>query len=290
MLGTRPFLNALLPAYLVPAAAFAYAAWQLARTTAGRPRLAMEAFAALFALVGAAMLVRHAMNGGVIEPGAPTLAEQAIYSLILIGAGAVLLALDGRSPSPVFRWGSIAAGVVGVAAVAVSHVVALNPLVTNESTGTIPVLNLLLLAYLLPGAALLALAWLARGTRPAWYTSLLAATAALLAFVYVTLSVRRVFQGEFIASWKGFGAVETYAYSAVWLALGVAVLAAGLRFGSRTLRLASSLLVVAAVAKAFLWDMRELEGVLRALSFIGLGGVLIGIGMFYQRMLAGAAR
>ena len=36
--------------------------------------------------------------------------------------------------------------------------------------------------------------------------------------------------------------------------------------------------------------MSELEGVLRALSFIGLGVVLIGIGLFYQRMLTRAAQ
>ena len=47
--------------------ALGFAAWQLARTTNGRPRLAMEAAAALFALLGAAMLVRHAMHGGVID-------------------------------------------------------------------------------------------------------------------------------------------------------------------------------------------------------------------------------
>jgi uncharacterized membrane protein len=31
--------------------------------------------------------------------------------------------------------------------------------------------------------------------------------------------------------------------------------------------------------------MSNLEGILRALSFIGLGAVLIGIGLFYQRIL-----
>ncbi|WP_292544933.1 DUF2339 domain-containing protein, partial [Mesorhizobium sp.] len=45
-----------------------------------------------------------------------------------------------------------------------------------------------------------------------------------------------------------------------------------------------------AVMKVFLFDMSELEGVLRALSFIGLGAVLIGIGLFYQRLLTRAAR
>jgi uncharacterized membrane protein len=38
------------------------------------------------------------------------------------------------------------------------------------------------------------------------------------------------------------------------------------------------------VAKVFLSDMAELEGVLRALSFIGLGGALVGIGYAYRRL------
>ena len=40
------------------------------------------------------------------------------------------------------------------------------------------------------------------------------------------------------------------------------------------------------VLKVFLIDMSNLEGILRALSFIGLGIVLMGIGLFYQRILA----
>ena len=284
-LSTTPVFNALTPGYFLPAAAFAYAAWQLLRTTDGRPRLAMEAFAALFALMGASMLVRHAMNGGVIDTSEPTLAEQSIQSLILIGGGAILLSLDRRSPSPVFRWGSIALGVLSTASIAVLHFATLNPVFTNESTGTIAVANLILLGYLVPALAMAALAWRARAIRPGWYIAMLAACAAALGFAYISLSVRRIFQGEFIGAWKGMSALETYTYSAVWLVFGVLLLVAGLRLGSRALRLASGVLVVAVVAKVFVYDMRELEGVLRALSFIGLGGVLIGIGMFYQRML-----
>ncbi|MBX9464550.1 MAG: DUF2339 domain-containing protein [Aquamicrobium sp.] len=287
-LGTTPFFNALTPGYLLPAMAFAYAAWQLLRTTDGRARLAMEAFSALFALVGAGMLARHAMYGGVIDASEPTLGEQSIYTLIAIGGGAVLLALDRRSPSPVFQWGSIGLGALSVLFIASAHFIGLNPLLTNESTGTIPVVNLLLLGYLMPAIALAALAWRARGIRPDWYVAMLSICAAALGFAYVTLSVRRLFQGEFIGAWKGMGEVEAYTHSAVWLVLGVLLLVAGLRFGSRALRLASAVLVVVAVAKVFVYDMRQLEGVLRALSFMGLGGVLIGIGMFYQRMLATA--
>ncbi len=49
-LSKTPVFNWLLPGYGVPALAFGFAAWQLARTTNGRPRLAMEAAASLFAL------------------------------------------------------------------------------------------------------------------------------------------------------------------------------------------------------------------------------------------------
>jgi uncharacterized membrane protein len=289
VLGKTPVFNALLPGYGIPALAFGFAAWQLAQTTAGRPRLVMEAAAALFSLLTLAMLVRHAMHGGVIDAGAPTLAEQAIYTLLALGAGAILIALDMRSPSPVPRYGSIAAGVASAVLIVANHFFILNPLFTDESTGRIPFFNLLLLAYLLPAIAAGALAFYARGKRPRWFPAMLALVGAALAFAYATLSVRRLFKGEFIGFWSGLGQLETYSYSALWLAMGVGLLIAGVWQKSYILRIASGALIAIAVAKVFLFDMSELEGVLRALSFIGLGAVLIGIGLFYQRLLAQAA-
>ncbi|TPK77036.1 DUF2339 domain-containing protein [Mesorhizobium sp. B2-4-12] len=289
-LSRTPVFNWLLLGYGIPALAFGFTAWQLARTTNGRPRLAMEAAAALFALLTIAMLVRHAMHGGIINSDAPTLAEQAIYTLIAIGAGAILVAIDRRSPSSVLRYGSMAAGVVSAAFVIVQHFLVLDPLFTDESTGRIPVFNLVFLAYLLPAVAAGGLALYARGKRPKWYSAMLALVAALLAFAYATLSVRRLFKGEFIGLWSGLGQLETYTYSALWLVIGVALLTAGVWLRSQVLRVASAVLIAVAVLKVFLFDMSELEGVLRALSFIGLGAVLIGIGLFYQRLLTRAAR
>ncbi|TPI68960.1 DUF2339 domain-containing protein [Mesorhizobium sp. B3-1-3] len=289
-LSRTPVFNWLLPGYGVPALAFGFAAWQLARTTNGRPRLAMEAASALFALLTIAMLVRHAMHGGVIDTGTVTLAEQAIYTLIALGAGAMLVAIDMRSPSSVLRYGSMAAGVISAGLIAVQHFVVLNPLLTDESTGTVPVFNLLFLAYLLPAIAAGALALYVRDKRPRWYAAMLALIASLLAFAYATLSVRRLFKGEFIALWSGLGQLETYTYSALWLVIGVALLTAGVWLKSQVLRIGSAVLIAVAVLKVFLFDMSELEGVLRALSFIGLGAVLIGIGLFYQRLLTRAAR
>ena len=67
---------------------------------------------------------------------------------------------------------------------------------------------------------------------------------------------------------------------------GIALLAFGVWRQSQHLRLASAAFVLLAIAKAFLFDMSGLEGIWRALSFIGLGIVLMGIGLFYQRVLA----
>jgi uncharacterized membrane protein len=50
-------------------------------------------------------------------------------------------------------------------------------------------------------------------------------------------------------------------------------------------RIAAGAVIGLTVAKVFLVDMSNLEGIWRALSFIGLGVVLVGIGYVYQRLL-----
>jgi uncharacterized membrane protein len=78
---------------------------------------------------------------------------------------------------------------------------------------------------------------------------------------------------------------EQYTYSMVWLAYGVALLMFGIVFRSQPARLASAAITLLTVAKVFFVDMSGLTGVFRALSFIGLGLVLVGIGWLYQRLL-----
>jgi uncharacterized membrane protein len=78
---------------------------------------------------------------------------------------------------------------------------------------------------------------------------------------------------------------EDYTYSAVWLAFGVALLLAGIALQSQPARLASAAVVILDIVKVFLHDLAGVQGIWRALSFIGLGLVLIGIGWLYQRLL-----
>ncbi len=284
-LGLTPVFNALLPGYGIPALLAIVSAWMLRDWPGFRAKNFLQAIASLMGLLAVAILIRHAMNGGTLDESVPTLGEQSIYTLLTIGFSGVLMTLDLKSPSPVFRYGSMIAGVIAVINVLVMHFFTLNPYFTGENTGRIPFLNLLLIGYLLPALAYGGLAYYARGKRPAAYVSLLAVAGATLGFAWATLSVRRFWQGENIANWKGFLQGETYSYSVVWLLIGVLLLIVGSRFNARSLRLASAAFVLISVAKAFLIDMSNLEGVLRALSFIGLGAVLIGIGLFYQKIL-----
>ncbi|MDZ7928067.1 MAG: DUF2339 domain-containing protein [Agrobacterium sp.] len=284
-LGVTPVFNALLPGYGIPALLAIVSAWMLRDWPGFRAKNFLQAIASLMGLLAVAILIRHAMNGGTLDESVPTLGEQSIYTLLTIGFSGVLMTLDLKSPSPVFRYGSMIAGVIAIINVLVMHFFTLNPYFTGENTGRIPFLNLLLIGYLLPALAYGGLAYYARGKRPAAYVSLLAVAGAALGFAWATLSVRRFWQGENIADWKGFMQGETYSYSVVWLLIGVLLLVVGSRFNARSLRLASAAFVLISVAKAFLIDMSNLEGVLRALSFIGLGAVLIGIGLFYQKIL-----
>ncbi|WP_312858580.1 DUF2339 domain-containing protein [Rhizobium sp. G21] len=284
-LGKTPIFNALLIGYGGPALLLILSAWMMRKSTDIRLRSVLEALASLFALLTLGVLVRHAMNGGVLDSSVPTLSEQAIYTLLTIGASATLMALDLRQPSIVFRTGSMAVGYISMLSVLSAHFFGLNPYFTGEPTGDIPFFNLLFLAFLLPGFAYGAAAHYARARRPLHYVMALALTGSALLFGYVTLSVRRLYHGADISEWKGFLQPELYTYSAVWLVLAAVLLVIGYRFRAKSIRLASAGLMLVVVLKVFLIDMANLEGLFRVLSFVGLGVVLIGIGRFYQTIL-----
>ncbi|WEZ83933.1 DUF2339 domain-containing protein [Rhizobium sp. 32-5/1] len=286
-LSTTPVFNALLAGYGIPAMLLVACAFELRNWPGVRVRNLLQALASLFVLLTIAILVRHAMNGGVLDSSVPTLGEQSIYTLLAIGASGILMTLDTKSPSPVFRYGGMGIGLLSMLSILFAHLIGLNPYFSGELLGSVPVFDLLLIGYLVPGLGYAGLAWYARGKRPMPYVTALAVAGAVLAFAWATLSVRRFWQGQNIADWKGFLEGETYTYSVVWLLLGVLLLVLGSRFNAKSIRIASAVLVFIAVLKVFLIDMANLEGFLRALSFIGLGGVLIGIGLFYQKILSG---
>ena len=149
--------------------------------------------------------------------------------------------------------------------------------------------NTLLLAYLLPGLFLGAIAWLQQDKRPDWYLKTLGGVSLAALIGYVTTMVRLFYHGgeDMALALTPVVSTEQYTYSIVWLLFGIALLVGGMMFKVRELRIGSAAVMMLTVAKVFLIDMSALEGILRALSFVGLGAVLIGMGLVYQRVLSG---
>jgi uncharacterized membrane protein len=136
----------------------------------------------------------------------------------------------------------------------------------------------------MPAVLLLALSYTVADIRVRGYANTLAGIALVLALTYVTLQVRRVFHGPVLHGGETSDA-EQYTYSAVWLVLGVVLLAVGYILRATSVRIASAAVVILTILKVFFVDMRDLTGLWQALSVLGLGVVLLGIGWFYQRLL-----
>jgi uncharacterized membrane protein len=156
-----------------------------------------------------------------------------------------------------------------------------NPAFTAQWVGATPILNLILPAYLLSAVWLYAARRRAEAaTRSGFW--LIAFLGALIAGV--ALEVRQGFQGPLLDG-PSTPIAEFYSYSLAGLILAAGLIAAGMRLPDKALRLAGLVLLTATILKVFLVDASELEGVLRILSFLGLGIALIGIGRVYGPVL-----
>jgi uncharacterized membrane protein len=282
-ISKTPIFNWLLLGYGTPALAFALAA-RIMRRAAGEdlPVRVAQGLAIIFSALLAFFEIRHLVHEG--DPFAKTfgLTEMGLFATTALSFSMLLTRLDQVRNAPVFDNAALIAS--GISLLLVFLVTASrNPLVTGEAIEGGAILNALLLAYALPALLAAIVARVARKTRPAQYVTTAAVLTFSLLFAYATLEVRRLFRGPVIGLGRPSSSTELYTYSAVWLLIGIALLCAGLLRGSRQLRLASAAFILIAVAKVFLWDLAGLEGLLRALSFIGLGFVLLGIGLIYQK-------
>lgn len=281
--GITPILNWLLWGYGVPAASFAYAGWMMRKQADDVPTRMAEAAAILFTTLLVFLQIRHLMTGGDIFVPSEGLAEPALQVCAAIAMAIGLERLRARSGSIVHNFGAIALTGLAAYGVLFGLLAFENPMLTGSNVGG-PFVNLLLLAYALPAVLAFVLARSVSGSRPAPYANTIAGAALLLALVYVTLQIRRIYHGP-VLTVDATTDAEQYTYSVAWLAFGVALLLAGWLFDSRRARLASAVVIGLTVMKAFFIDMSGLTGVFRALSFIGLGLVLVAIGYLYQRIL-----
>lgn len=286
-LGQWPVVNDLLAAYALPAAAFALAAVIFRRAGDDLTVGVLEAGGVAFATVLVALEV-HQWFRPTTGPRTPPLefAESALQVASLAVQTVVTLRIAERLHRRVLH----AAWQIQGALALFGGVLLLvtNPAVTNLPVGGWPLLDWLLPAYLLPALlAVVALRETATEEPSGHLRTLLAGYALVAGFAWLTLEVRHLFNpGPLGLQAAPVRDGELWAWSGAWLAYGVAVMAIGIMAGSRRLRLAALAIVALAGAKVFLVDMSGLVGLLRVLSFLGLGLVLIGLGAVYRRLVA----
>ena len=281
--GTTPIFNWILYGYGVPAASFWYAGHLLRKRADDNPSRMIDSAAILFTVLLAFLQIRHYMNGGDIYRETGRLAELALHVCTGLAMTIGLEHVRRRTGSIVHDIGAQIVAVLTLLATVLGLLLAANPLHTGEPVGG-AFFNLVLLGYGFPAVLAIALALTTRDHRPMAYRWIAAATAFVLSLAYLTLEVRTLFHGP-VLSLGRTGNAEQYTYSAVWLTYAIILLLAGIWLRSQPARLASALVTALTIAKVFLVDMSDLTGAWRALSFIGLGLVLVGIGWLYQRLL-----
>lgn len=283
-LGKTPIFNWLLAGYGIPAAAFALSARLIRTRREDMPVHVAQGLAILLAIFLVFFETRHALNGG--DPFAPTFSflEQGLLATESFAFAIILTRLDATRSNIVLRSASLGLGLISFALSLFGLLIVENPIMSSISIEG-GFINTLWLAYLLPAILAYALNRVARGVRPDWYRLCARITAYALFFAFLNLQVRHIFHGEMlnILSWSS--PTEVYSYSALWLALGILCLGLGIWRRSNEARIVSIILVALAVGKVFVLDLTGLTGILRALSFIGLGFALIGIGFVYQKFV-----
>jgi uncharacterized membrane protein len=283
-IGPTPIFNWLLYGYGIPAIAFIVATKQFGSRADDLLVGVLEAGSVLFTTMLLTFELRHAAYGRIDAPLAD-LGKDALSPILWLGLAGLSLWLAERRARPVLLWSGIVLAGLAAAQIVFWQLLADNPLFSRVSVGDTMIFDTLSLAYLLPAMIFAAMAVLRLG--PPWLRLAARIFAAGLAFVWLSLEVRHAFQGGDISVTilgHNAGDGEWYAYSAAWLAFFGIGLAAGLIRRDEWLRRVSLGGIGLVVAKVFLSDMSELEGVLRALSFLGLGATLVGIGYAYRRL------
>src|SRR6266851_1873759 len=281
--GTTPIFNWLLWGYGIPALSFWIASVFLRRRGDDAPLRTVESAAILFTVLLAFMEIRHAVNGGDLYRVYTSLTEFALQVCVTLAMAIGLERLRVRTGSIVHNVSAVLltvyAGVVTVFGLMLLE----TPILWPTNVGGV-FINLLLLAYAIPAVLALLLSYTVAGRRHPAYVNTIAAGALVLALTYVTFEIRRLYHGPVLTRGETSGA-EQYTYSVAWLAFGVILLGIGIVFNSQRARLASAVVIALTILKAFLIDMSTLTGIYRALSFMCLGLVLVGIGWLYQRIL-----
>jgi uncharacterized membrane protein len=282
-LGSLPGVNWILYGYGIPAVAFWWAASRFRRSADDLLVMVLEAGTLTFVWLFATLEIRSLVAGSLTVPryGLAEQSLQTIAWLALAYGWLRLYRVSGRKP---LLWGwRLLAGLAAVHT-PLFQLLASNPLWSSDPVGDWPVVNLLALAYLAPGAFAFLFARELRQSGHGRVAMAAAVYGLVLVFVYLSLEVRRAFHGP-VLDVGPTGDPEFYSYSVAWLCYALVLLGLGIWKGLSSLRYASLAVLLVVVGKVLLFDTAELSDVLRVLSVAGLALGLFGIVYFYQRFV-----
>ncbi len=286
-----PIVDEMTLAYLAPALLLAAGAWRLGRGQVWVAR-ASAAASLMFGLLWAILETRRLYHHPMISDGPVGFAEAATYGLaLLIVAWAPTAVVDRDFGGPFGRRTRAAASACRWLALAASAWLAIDG--SNPWWGPIDIDFAMPTAYFTALAAAIGLtALLTR--RDATGEPRLVGTAkvavVLELFAGLTVAIRFGFHGLAVRTALAEAGVETWTYSAAWALFGLVVLAAGAQAGDRILRWLGLGVLLSATLKVFLFDMANLQGVIRAGSFLALGALLILGALAARRLDAGARK
>jgi len=240
----------------------------------------------LFVLVSTE--VRQFFHGEFLDKGDFSIVETATYDHAWMFLSAVFLLAWGWRKDPVLLWGGRAMYTLALLKLVLVEVLFCNPYFWHTEVGDTPVFNWLLYIYAVPIVLLVLLSRIPGGEGWSEVTAPVSFHGGLvLGVVLLTLEVRQFFHHEgFIDKSLGApGQLENYAYSAAWLLFSLLLLGVGLAKGMKGPRVAALVVMLLAVFKVFIYDLRHLHDLYRAASFVGLGLCLILIAFLYQRFV-----
>lgn len=208
-------------------------------------------------------------------------AERVVFTQILFAAGWLALRQAHARPD----WPSLRIAGCALSAIALFRFVWFdllvhNPVMDPQMVGPVPVANLLTGHLALTAFWL----WMLKSHLPARWSSVATGLSQGTMILAVLATIRQAVQGNLVSG----GLIETgenYLYSAGLLGLAITWLTFGISKQSKLLRVAGLSLLTLVTLKVFLIDAAALTGLLRILSFLGLGIALIGIGWAYGRLM-----
>lgn len=155
-----------------------------------------------------------------------------------------------------------------------------NPWWNGKLISSIPIFNILLLAY---GAPILLAILVALYHHPR-YRGMALRFAGFASLLFITIEIRHLWQGSDIRLSNSTSDGEIYTYSVIWMLLAIPAVLIGARQQIQELYKVGMILLIIVIGKIFLIDMAGLDGLWRVASFMGLGLTLLALAWFNKKL------